>query len=352
MIEEVEATGTRATLPLVSSCPTPPIPTSGWPKSGRSACHARAAWSGRSVFGYRHRAKNTSRKAGNIADFVTRWGGAYPQMVVLDADSLMTGHAIISLAAAMEADPDAGIIQTLPLIINRNTLFARVQQFAARIYGPSHRIRSLGLDGPRRQLLGPQRGDPHGGLCGALRVAGPAWQAAVRRPHPQPRLRRGRAHPARRLHGLHVAQSRGQLRGESALADRCFVSRSAVVSGQPPAHQDPADERPSLGVAPAFHDWHLRLSCLAALADAAARRHPDRVSSELYQAGVFHERVRAVSRLATVRCEAIARSLRLDHGDPSRAKILRPAHRPHRGTRRDAAPAARSGSCCRPSSRF
>ena len=36
----------------------------------------------------------------------------------------------------MEADPDSGIIQTLPLIINRNTLFARVQQFAARIYGP------------------------------------------------------------------------------------------------------------------------------------------------------------------------------------------------------------------------
>ena len=85
---------------------------------------------------YRHRPKNTSRKAGNIADFVTRWGAAYPQMVVLDADSLMTGHAIVTLAARMEADPDAGIIQTLPLIINRNTLFARVQQFAARIYGP------------------------------------------------------------------------------------------------------------------------------------------------------------------------------------------------------------------------
>ena len=77
-----------------------------------------------------------SRKAGNIADFVTRWGGAYEHMVVLDADSLMTGDAIVRLAAAMEADPDAGIIQTLPLIINRNTLFARLQQFAARIYGP------------------------------------------------------------------------------------------------------------------------------------------------------------------------------------------------------------------------
>lgn len=85
---------------------------------------------------YRHRAKNHHRKAGNIGDFVTRWGGHYEHMLVLDADSLMSGSAIVALASAMEADPDAGIIQTLPLIINRNTLFARLQQFAARIYGP------------------------------------------------------------------------------------------------------------------------------------------------------------------------------------------------------------------------
>ena len=85
---------------------------------------------------YRRRRKNLSRKAGNIADFVTHWGGHYPHMVVLDADSLMTGEAIVGLAAAMEADPDAGIIQSLPLIINRNTMFARLQQFAARITGP------------------------------------------------------------------------------------------------------------------------------------------------------------------------------------------------------------------------
>ncbi|MBV8474804.1 MAG: glucans biosynthesis glucosyltransferase MdoH, partial [Hyphomicrobiales bacterium] len=85
---------------------------------------------------YRRRRRNVARKAGNIADFVTRWGAAYPQMVVLDADSLMTGDAIVRLAAAMEADPDAGIIQSLPLIVNRNTLFARLQQFAAKIAGP------------------------------------------------------------------------------------------------------------------------------------------------------------------------------------------------------------------------
>ncbi|MDB5572489.1 MAG: glucosyltransferase [Hyphomicrobiales bacterium] len=84
---------------------------------------------------YRHRPKNTSRKAGNIDDFVQRWGGHYAHMIVLDADSLMTGDCILRLTAAMEADPDAGIIQTLPLIINRNTFFARLQQFAARIYG-------------------------------------------------------------------------------------------------------------------------------------------------------------------------------------------------------------------------
>jgi membrane glycosyltransferase len=85
---------------------------------------------------YRRRRKNSSRKAGNVADFVTRWGGHYPHMLVLDADSVMSGEAIVRLAATMEADPDAGIIQSLPLIINRNTMFARLQQFAARIAGP------------------------------------------------------------------------------------------------------------------------------------------------------------------------------------------------------------------------
>ena len=85
---------------------------------------------------YRHRPRNIGRKSGNIEDFVTRWGGAYPFMLVLDADSLMSGDCIIRLAHAIENDPDAGIIQSLPLITNRNTFFARVQQFAARIYGP------------------------------------------------------------------------------------------------------------------------------------------------------------------------------------------------------------------------
>ncbi|MFM1813886.1 MAG: Glucans biosynthesis glucosyltransferase [Pseudomonadota bacterium] len=85
---------------------------------------------------YRHRPRNTERKAGNISDFVSTWGGAYEHMLVLDADSQMEASTIIGLARAMELDPDAGIIQSVPLVVNRNTLFARLQQFAARIYGP------------------------------------------------------------------------------------------------------------------------------------------------------------------------------------------------------------------------
>lgn len=85
---------------------------------------------------YRRRANNHHRKAGNIADFVTRWGAAYDHMIVLDADSEMSAGAMLTLARAMAADPQAGIIQSLPLLRNRWTGFARMMQFAGRVYGP------------------------------------------------------------------------------------------------------------------------------------------------------------------------------------------------------------------------
>ncbi len=132
--EDVEATGHGASFDwfLLSDSTDPDV----WIAEERALIALRRRLGPDARVYYRHRAKNIARKAGNVGDFVSRWGGAYDHMVVLDADSLMTGHAIVTLAATMEADPDAGIIQTLPLIINRNTLFARVQQFAARIYGP------------------------------------------------------------------------------------------------------------------------------------------------------------------------------------------------------------------------
>ncbi len=85
---------------------------------------------------YRHRPRNTARKSGNIAEWVSRFGGAYQQFLILDADSLMTGDTLVRLAGAMERHPDVGLIQTLPIITGATTLFARVQQFAGRVYGP------------------------------------------------------------------------------------------------------------------------------------------------------------------------------------------------------------------------
>lgn len=85
---------------------------------------------------YRRRVDNIDRKAGNIAEWVRRWGSAYDHMVVLDADSLMTGESLVRLAGAMEAAPGVGLIQTVPVIVNARTLFARLEQFASRLYGP------------------------------------------------------------------------------------------------------------------------------------------------------------------------------------------------------------------------
>ncbi|WP_299344224.1 glucans biosynthesis glucosyltransferase MdoH [uncultured Pseudoxanthomonas sp.] len=85
---------------------------------------------------YRRREKNTERKAGNIADWVRRFGGAYPHLLILDADSLMSGETLVRLSAAMEREPTLALIQTLPMIVNGRTFFARMQQFAGRVYGP------------------------------------------------------------------------------------------------------------------------------------------------------------------------------------------------------------------------
>ncbi|HEX3348711.1 MAG TPA: glucans biosynthesis glucosyltransferase MdoH [Acetobacteraceae bacterium] len=85
---------------------------------------------------YRHRRHNTARKSGNIADWVARWGGGYPQFLILDADSVMQADALLHLVGAIERHPDVGLIQTLPIITGGTTLFARIQQFAGRVYGP------------------------------------------------------------------------------------------------------------------------------------------------------------------------------------------------------------------------
>ncbi|MEO1544259.1 MAG: glucans biosynthesis glucosyltransferase MdoH, partial [Pseudomonadota bacterium] len=85
---------------------------------------------------YRNRSDNAGKKAGNIADWVTRFGRGYDHFVILDADSVMSAETLVRLAAAMEKHPMAGLIQTVPRLIGSQTLFARLQQFAHGVYGP------------------------------------------------------------------------------------------------------------------------------------------------------------------------------------------------------------------------
>ncbi len=100
-----------------------------------------AAWSelrrslGSDRIFYRWRQRRTKRKAGNVADFCRRWGRNYRYMVVLDADSVMSGDSLVTLVRLMETHPTAGILQTAPQACGHNTLHARAQQFASRVAG-------------------------------------------------------------------------------------------------------------------------------------------------------------------------------------------------------------------------
>ena len=91
---------------------------------------------------YRRRRENTERKVGNLSDWIRRFGAAYSHMIVLDADSTMSGETILHLVDAMERHPKIGLIQTTPTIVKGSTLFARTSQFGVRLYG---RVASAGL---------------------------------------------------------------------------------------------------------------------------------------------------------------------------------------------------------------
>jgi len=85
---------------------------------------------------YRRRKVRLKRKSGNVADFCRRWGRKYRYMIMLDADSIMSGKTLASMVRMMERSPKVGLIQTVPTAVNRRSLLARVQQFASRVYGP------------------------------------------------------------------------------------------------------------------------------------------------------------------------------------------------------------------------
>ncbi|SDW46372.1 glucans biosynthesis glucosyltransferase MdoH [Roseicitreum antarcticum] len=85
---------------------------------------------------YRRRTQNTGRKAGNIADFITRSGAAWDFALVLDADSLMEAATILQMIRRMEAAPDLTLLQSLPRVVRARSVFGRAMQFASGFHGP------------------------------------------------------------------------------------------------------------------------------------------------------------------------------------------------------------------------
>jgi membrane glycosyltransferase len=81
---------------------------------------------------YRRRAVNTGFKAGNIRAFLDEHGDRFPFMIVLDADSVMTGAALVRLVRLMQANPRLGILQTLVVGLPSDSAFARIFQFGMR----------------------------------------------------------------------------------------------------------------------------------------------------------------------------------------------------------------------------
>lgn len=93
-------------------------------------------FAGKLAIHYRRRPNNEGRKAGNIADFCCRWGSDYDYMVVLDADSLMSGATLLRMVQRMQREPSLGLIQTVPIPVGQVTLFGRFIQFASALYSP------------------------------------------------------------------------------------------------------------------------------------------------------------------------------------------------------------------------
>jgi membrane glycosyltransferase len=247
---------------------------------------------------YRHRPKNTARKSGNIEDWVRRFGAGYDHMIILDADSLMTGDTIVRLVAAMEQHPTVALIQTLPVVVNARTLFARLQQFAGRLYGPliaagiawwhgsegnywGHnaiiRVRAFARDAGLPELRGRK---PFGGHI----LSHDFVEAAL--------MRRGgwEIRMAPTLGGSFEECPPSLL--DFAARDRSMVPRQPAASGRPSGAQV------ALGVAAASVDRDRGISHRAALAALSGARDIDLVAGAICPARVFSERIFAVPHMA------------------------------------------------------
>ena len=103
---------------------------------------------------YRRRDTNTGYKAGNLRDFCQHWGEHYEFMAVLDADSVMSGEAILRLVRIMQAAPRLGILQSMIDCVSPSTAIARVFEFGHRHVWHNYILGSVWWQGERCQYRG------------------------------------------------------------------------------------------------------------------------------------------------------------------------------------------------------
>jgi membrane glycosyltransferase len=131
MMADIEAAGCadRFHVYVLSDTSEPEIAAAEAAAFGEMARH----WAGRLPLTYRRRDANTGYKAGNIRDFLERWGDDHDLMVTLDADSYMTASAILRLVGIVQANPTLGILQGLVVGLPSTSAFARIFQFGMRL---------------------------------------------------------------------------------------------------------------------------------------------------------------------------------------------------------------------------
>ncbi|SNB70312.1 membrane glycosyltransferase [Arboricoccus pini] len=100
--------------------------------SAQEACSLEAWPPGPVSIHYCRRTTNADAKQGNLWAFLDRLRPGFAYMLVLDADSLMTGAAIHDLVRRMDADQHLGILQTLAVGLPSASGFARLFQYGMR----------------------------------------------------------------------------------------------------------------------------------------------------------------------------------------------------------------------------
>jgi membrane glycosyltransferase len=103
---------------------------------------------------YRRRPANVGFKAGNLREFAERAVGEYDLMLVLDADSVMSGDAMLRLVRVMQANPAIGILQSLVVGRPATSGFARIFQFGMRHGMRTHTVGMSWWQGPNGPYWG------------------------------------------------------------------------------------------------------------------------------------------------------------------------------------------------------